>query len=71
MHLLKDLAILDTLLVTVDDLVILDTDAGVAVLEELVGVMSKLLVGLHGHPPEVEGISRAIVGHLEVGCEGL
>jgi hypothetical protein len=29
------------------------------------------LVVLHGHPPEVEGISRVIVGRLEVQSEGL
>jgi hypothetical protein len=70
-NLLKDLVIIDALLVIIDDLVIPDTDADVVVLEELVGVDMKPLIGLHGHPPEVEGVSKAIVGLLEVGREGL
>jgi hypothetical protein len=37
--LLKDLAVPETFLVAVDDLVIFDADASVAVLEELVGVV--------------------------------
>jgi hypothetical protein len=64
--LLEDLAVLDAFLVDVHDLVVPDTGVGVVVLEELVGVVSKPLAGLHGHPPEVEGVSRVIVGHLEV-----
>jgi hypothetical protein len=44
----------------------MDNNAGVAVLEELVGVVAQPLAGLHGHPPEVEGVSRAIIGRLEV-----
>jgi hypothetical protein len=71
MDLLKDLAIFDTLLVAFDDLVVPDADAGVAVLEELVGVVAEPLVGLHGDPLEVECVPRAIVGRLEVGREGL
>jgi hypothetical protein len=43
--------------VTVDDLVIPNANAGVAVLEELVGVVTKPLACLHGHPLEVEGVS--------------
>jgi hypothetical protein len=69
--LLGDLAIIDALLVAVHDLVIPNANTGVAVLEELVGVVAKPLASLHGHPPEVEGVSRAIVGHLEVRSEGL
>jgi hypothetical protein len=71
MDLLKDLAILNTFLVVVHDLVVADTNAGVAVLEEPVGVVAKALAGLHGHPPEVEVISRAIVGRLEFQSGGL
>jgi hypothetical protein len=37
--LLKDLAVPETFLVTVNDLVVLDADASVAVLEEPVGVV--------------------------------
>jgi hypothetical protein len=37
--LLKDLAVPDTFLIAIDDLVISDTDAGVAVLEKTVGVV--------------------------------
>jgi hypothetical protein len=37
--LLKDLAVPDTFLIAIDDLVIPDTDAGVAVLEKTVGVV--------------------------------
>jgi hypothetical protein len=69
--LLKDLAIPDTFLVAVDNLVVSDTGAGVAILEELVGVVAEPLIGLHGDPPEVEGVPRVIVGRLEVGRERL
>jgi sulfur carrier protein ThiS len=69
--LLKDLAVPETFLVVVDDLVVPNADAGVTVLEELVGVVPQPLAGLHGHPPEVEGIAGAIVRHLEVRREGL
>jgi hypothetical protein len=66
MDLPEDVAVLDTFLVAVHDLVISDTDVGVAVLEEPVVVVTKPLTGLHGHPPDVEGVSRVIIGHLEV-----
>jgi hypothetical protein len=69
--LLKDLAIFDALLVALHDQIVPDADAGVAVLEESVGEVTKPLVCLHGDPPEVEGVPRVIVGHLEVGREGL
>jgi hypothetical protein len=69
--LLKDFAILDTFLVALDELVISDAYAGVAVLEELVGVAMEPLVGLHDDPPEVEGVPEATLGHLEVGRECL
>jgi hypothetical protein len=64
--LLKDLAIPKAFLVAVDELVVSDANAGVTVLEEPVGVVAKSLTSLHGHPPEVEGVSRVIVGCLEV-----
>jgi hypothetical protein len=38
--LLKDLAVPETFLVAIDDLVVPDADAGVTVLEEPVGVVS-------------------------------
>jgi hypothetical protein len=66
MDLLKDLAVPEAFHVAVDDLVVPDADASVAVLEEPVGIVSQPLPGLHGHPPDVEGISRAIIGRLEV-----
>jgi hypothetical protein len=31
------------------------------VLEEPIGAVAKPLAGLHGHPPEVEGVSRVII----------
>jgi hypothetical protein len=37
-------------------LVVPNADAGVAVLEEPVGVVPQPLSGLHGHPSEVEGV---------------
>jgi hypothetical protein len=40
MDLLEDLAVPETFLVAVDDLVVSNADTGVAVLEELVGVVS-------------------------------
>jgi hypothetical protein len=49
--LLKDLAILDTLLVAVDDLVIPDTNIDVAVIEEPVGIVVEPLIVLRGDPP--------------------
>jgi hypothetical protein len=69
--LLKDLAVPETFLVAIDDLVILNADIGVAVLEEPVGVVPQPLTGLHSHPPEVEGIVGVIVRCLEVRREGL
>jgi hypothetical protein len=66
MDLLEDLVVLDVFLVAVYDLVAPDANAGVAVLEEPVGLVAKPLAGLHGHPPEVEGVSRVIIGRLEV-----
>jgi hypothetical protein len=60
--LLEDLAFLDTFLLAVHDLVVSNTKAGVAVLEEPVDVVAKPLTGLHGHPPEDEGFSRVIIG---------
>jgi hypothetical protein len=57
MDLLKDLVVPETFLVPIDDLVIPVADAGIAVLEEPVGVVAQLLAGLHGHPPEVESVS--------------
>jgi hypothetical protein len=57
MDLLKDLAVSKALLVAIDDLVVPDANAGVAVLKEPVGVVTKPLASLHGYPPEVEGIS--------------
>jgi hypothetical protein len=64
--LLKDLAVPEAFLVAIDDLVVLDANAGVAVLEEPVGVVAKPLSDLHAHPLEVEGVSRAVIGRLEV-----
>jgi hypothetical protein len=66
MDLLEDLAVLDAFLVAVHNLVVPDANAGFAVLEEPIGVVAKPLVGLHGHPAEVEGVSKAIIGRLEV-----
>jgi hypothetical protein len=66
MDLLEDLVVLDVFLVAVYDLVAPDANTGVAVLEEPVGLVAKPLAGLHGHPPEVEGVSRVIIGRLEV-----
>jgi hypothetical protein len=43
MDLVKDLAVPETFLVAVDDLVVPDADAGVAVLEEPVGVVAQPL----------------------------
>jgi hypothetical protein len=71
MNLLEDLAVPETFLVAIDNLVVPNTDASVAVLEEPVGVVAQPLTGLHGHPPEVEGVSRVIIGRLEVRIEGL
>jgi hypothetical protein len=41
------------------------------VLEEPIGVVLQPLTGFHGHPYELEGISRVIIGRLEVQSEGL
>jgi hypothetical protein len=45
-NLLEDLVVPETSLVAVDDLVVPDADTGVAVLEELVGVVPQPLAGL-------------------------
>jgi hypothetical protein len=45
-NLLEDLVVPETFLVAVDDLVVPDADTGVAVLEELVGVVPQPLAGL-------------------------
>jgi sulfur carrier protein ThiS len=71
MDLIEHLAVPETFLVDVDDQVVPNANAGVAILEEPIGVVTQPLTGLHGDPPEVEGISRAIVGRLEVRSEGL
>jgi hypothetical protein len=47
------------------------TPTGVAILEEPVGVVAEPLIGLHDDPPEVEGVPKVIIGHLEVGHEGM
>jgi hypothetical protein len=70
-NLFKDLAIPNALIVPLDDLVVFDTSAGFPVLEEPVGVIMEPHIGLHDNSPEVGGISRVVVGHLEVGGEGL
>jgi sulfur carrier protein ThiS len=69
--LLKDLAVPEAFLVAIDDLVVPDANASVTILKEPVGVVTKSLAGLHGYPPEVEGVSKLIVGRLEVQSEGL
>jgi hypothetical protein len=56
MDLIKDLAVPETFLVAVDDMVVPNTDTIVAVLKESIGVVAQPLTGLHGHPPKVEGI---------------
>jgi hypothetical protein len=50
--------------------VVPDIDTGIAVLEEPVGVITEPFIRLHGDPPEVECVPKAIVGRLEVGREG-
>jgi hypothetical protein len=71
MDLFEDLVTPNALLVGLDDLVVSDAYTGVAVLEEPIRVFVESLIGLHDDPPEVEGISRVVAGHLEVGREGL
>jgi hypothetical protein len=66
MDLLKDLAVPETFLLVVDDLVTPNADTGVVVLEEPIGVVPQPLAGFHGHPPKVEGVAGAIVRRLEV-----
>jgi hypothetical protein len=75
-NLLEDLVVPETFLVAVDDLVVPDADTGVAVLEEPVGVVPQPRTGWcsptaalqdsWSHPPEVEGVARAIIRCLEV-----
>jgi hypothetical protein len=69
--LLKDHRVPKAFLVAINNLVVSDANTGVAVLKEPVGVVAKSLTGLHGHPPEVEVVSRVIVVRLEVQSEGL
>jgi hypothetical protein len=65
--LLEELDIGDPLLVVSNDVLVLDTRKGVAVLEVAVGVLPKSLVTSHPHSGEVVSVTRSIVGRLLVG----
>jgi hypothetical protein len=65
--LLEELDIGDPLLVVSNDVLVLDTRKGLAVLEVAVGVLPKSLVTSHPHSGEVVSVTRSIVGRLLVG----
>jgi hypothetical protein len=67
--LLKDLDVGNSLLVVGDEVFVLNTCKGVAILKVVVSVLSEGFVAPHLHFSEVMSISRMVVGHLVVGCE--
>jgi hypothetical protein len=67
--LLKQLDISDSLFVVGNDVVFFDTCEGVAVLEVVVGVLTKSFVSSHPYSSEVVSIAKTIVGRLVVGRE--
>jgi hypothetical protein len=69
MDLFEELNVGNSLLVVGDDVFILDTREGVAVLEVAVGVLLKGFVASHRHSGEVVSVTRSIVGRLVVGRE--
>jgi hypothetical protein len=69
MDLLKELDVGDSLLVVGDDVFILNTFEGVAVLEVAVGVLSESFVAPHPYSGKVMSVAKMIVGRLVVGRE--
>jgi hypothetical protein len=67
--LLKELDVGDSLLLVGDDILVIDTRKGVAVLEVAVGVLPKGFVASHPHSGEVMSVTKSVVGHLVVGHE--
>jgi hydrogenase maturation factor len=69
--LLEELDVGDYLLVVGYHIFILDTDEGVVVLEEMVGVLSENFTFSHLHFGEVVSVAGAVVGRLVVHGEEL
>jgi hypothetical protein len=69
MDLLKELDVGDSLLIVGDDVLVLDTREGVAVLKVAVGVLSKGFIASRPHFGEVVSVTRSVVGRLVVGCK--
>jgi hypothetical protein len=69
MDLLEELDIGDSLLVVGDDVLILDTRKGVAVLEVAAGVVPEGFIVSHPHSSKVMSVIRSVVGRLVVGRE--
>jgi hypothetical protein len=67
--LLKELDAGDSLLVVGDDVFVLNTCKGVAVLEVAVGVLLKSFIAPHPHTSEVMSVIRTVVRRLVVGRE--
>jgi hypothetical protein len=67
--LLKQLDVGDSLFVIGDDVVVLDTCKGVAVLEVVVGVLTDSFITSHSHSIEVVSIVKTVVGCLVVAQE--
>jgi hypothetical protein len=67
--LLKELDVGDYLLVVGNDVFVLNTCKGVAVLEVAVGVLSESFVTPQPHSGEVMSVTRTVVGRLVVGRE--
>jgi hypothetical protein len=67
--LFKELDVGDSLLVVGDNVLILDTYKGVAILEVAVCVFSECFIAPHPHSSEVMSVSRTVVGRLVVGRE--
>jgi hypothetical protein len=69
MDLFEELDVSDSLLVVGDDVLILDTCEGVAVLEVAVGVLSESFIASHPYSGEVMSVTRSVVSLLVVGRE--
>jgi hypothetical protein len=66
---LEELDVGDSLLVVGDDVLVLDTREGVAVLKVAVGLLVEGFVASHPHSGEVVSVTRSVVGRLVVGRE--
>jgi hypothetical protein len=69
MDLLEKFDVGDPFPVISDDIFVLDTSEGVAILEVAVGVLQKSFVASHLYSGEVVSVTRVFIGRLLVGRE--